>query len=143
MHRVQVILPFLKWSFESNNGGGGGGEAATMLDILSRLVQEQPTAMALIRHQIITTTVLYRTPMHGFLAMGTIQRLQYPGFLWFPCAKVKWMRAKPRMVFYHKDLRLSVVYALYAGTVFKENYSYLFLPPLKSLSFKVCLFLRL
>ncbi len=48
---MQVILPFLKWSFEANNGGGGGGEAATMLDILSRLVQEQPTAMALIRQQ--------------------------------------------------------------------------------------------
>jgi hypothetical protein len=57
VHGVQVILPFLKWSFDSNNGGGGGGgEAATMLDILSRLVQEQPTAMALIRQQIIPTT---------------------------------------------------------------------------------------
>jgi hypothetical protein len=53
---VQVILPFLKWSFEANNGGGGGGEAATMLDILSRLVQEQPTAMALIRQLIIPST---------------------------------------------------------------------------------------
>ncbi len=56
MHCVQVILPFLKWSFEANNGGGGGGEAATMLDILSRLVQEQPTAMALIRQLIKPTT---------------------------------------------------------------------------------------
>ncbi len=73
MHRVQVILPFLKWSFEANNGGGGGGEAATMLDILSRLVQEQPTAMALIRQLIIPTTVRYFTVLQCMVFRPRVQ----------------------------------------------------------------------
>ncbi len=79
VHRVQVILPFLKWSFDANNGGGGGGgEAATMLDILSRLVQEQPTAMALIRHQIIPTTVLYSNAW--FFGQGYHRRYTHKTF---------------------------------------------------------------
>jgi hypothetical protein len=45
-----VILPYLKQTFERE--GENRNQAASMLDILSRLVQEQPTAMALIRNNI-------------------------------------------------------------------------------------------
>ena len=49
-----MILPFLKKSFER---GEESQAANSMLDILSRLVQEQPTAMALIR-QVCTYGIL-------------------------------------------------------------------------------------
>jgi hypothetical protein len=46
-----VILPYLKQAFERE--GENRNQAASMLDILSRLVQEQPTAMALIRNNTL------------------------------------------------------------------------------------------
>jgi hypothetical protein len=44
---AQVILPFLEQVFEDN--ARNRSHEVTMLDILSRLLHEQPTAMALIR----------------------------------------------------------------------------------------------
>jgi hypothetical protein len=46
-----VILPFLEQVFEDN--ARNRSHEMTMLDILSRLVHEQPTAMALIREKYI------------------------------------------------------------------------------------------